>query len=1229
MRPGPFAPFRRRQFGSQRGGPFLSASAPAIPNTPSPTNGGDNVYYAFGWQSAGQQRADIFLGTTPFILTPYANAVLVDAPIGYWRLGELSGTTAADSGSGNHAGTYTGGCALGQNDGITDVGQAAVLFDGTSGYVDMGNVSALKCTGAFSLEAWFSTTSAAFRELVAQADETGTTGGYVLRLTSGGKIRFILVSSTGVSLFSVTTTLSYNDGNLHHVAATWDGTTNANGVTIYIDGLSVITGTASAGTPGTPAVPFRIAAGGNSLTATLPWQGVADEVAFYSGALSSARVAAHFAAASVAVPSPVVTHAVGFASPIPTLTPVVTPYYWQVVAYNTAGVTLGPQWTFVAYPLSKFFMTVAGQRFENYARRQDDSSSTLTVHDTISGQANSGAITFQKQVVGGEDVQVGLGGLDAAHLLFAGEVQTPVAQFDEVPANIKWVSDLIDYSYALNKHRPYGSWTSVSATTIALYLAANYASGFTTNHVQNYLPAITIAFDGTQDFLTCWKAIAAALTTLTATATGDVDYVKDLHLFIGTESDAIIPDALDYFNQTLQIGTLTFTTDLSQVRTRVFGRGAGTTIPTALTASETIVPLADSTQFNTSGGLFSINNTLVLSYSGVSMRAGQNAPTLIPAGGSGVNLGTHQYAFLYKTAAGTSLLTPVASITLTTTTAPSSAPLVSATAGNLGGPTPGVYQYATTYLAGGGESTPSPLASFTVFDATNPSTAPTLTLVAGVTNLPAGTLTIAYAWASSNTFVTGSLTNQTLISAQSNSVVITDNLHAVQIAIPAWNGGTPQPVDAFAVLYYYFNGTLQGQITQNGGGFGLFQPSACLPGATPTWVSSNNYPQTSTPSSNTLQFRAVGVQWVNVAPMGASTVNLYRTVVGGSQLKLCASGLGSSGSFGDSVPDGSLGANVPVSNTAVIQQVTVGSLTPGPPSVTARDLYRTPANSSQFQFLTEIADNTTTSYLDSTTDALLGATPPTVDTSMMTTVATTTTNGTAAISASSLTVVSNSAFPTQGWLNVGSQYLRYSGKSGTTGFTGIPALGPGSIQSGIGTGVTLSAVSSLLGVNNNNGIPFAFADSAAVNVFVQCDSLVAQNALGLLELDKNGNPTDGIHEDTFVDTTQGLTQLTASCNALLAKYSMPIVTANYVTSDPKTRSGRTVQANFVLQGIFDPAIFDPAIFDDGRGVVAPFLIQDAAVSKIGFSDNAYPLYTVTAASTLFTLQNLLQNVQLQ
>jgi hypothetical protein len=55
--------------------------------------------------------------------------------LGYWRLGESSGTTAADSSSAGHNGTYTGGFTLGQPGAILGDSNTSVALNGTTGKV--------------------------------------------------------------------------------------------------------------------------------------------------------------------------------------------------------------------------------------------------------------------------------------------------------------------------------------------------------------------------------------------------------------------------------------------------------------------------------------------------------------------------------------------------------------------------------------------------------------------------------------------------------------------------------------------------------------------------------------------------------------------------------------------------------------------------------------------------------------------------------------------------------------------------------------------------------------------------------------------------------------------------------------------------------------------------------------------------------------------------------------
>ena len=64
--------------------------------------------------------------------TSYAAEVLADAPLGYWRMGEPSGTTMVDSSGNGRNGTYAGSPVLGGTGLIVGDVDTAVEFDGTA-----------------------------------------------------------------------------------------------------------------------------------------------------------------------------------------------------------------------------------------------------------------------------------------------------------------------------------------------------------------------------------------------------------------------------------------------------------------------------------------------------------------------------------------------------------------------------------------------------------------------------------------------------------------------------------------------------------------------------------------------------------------------------------------------------------------------------------------------------------------------------------------------------------------------------------------------------------------------------------------------------------------------------------------------------------------------------------------------------------------------------------------
>ena len=172
-----------------------------------------------------------------------------DAPIGYWRLGERSGTTATDA-SGNHQdATYSGAIALGRSGALVQDPDTAALFDGSTARLVLP-YSPPK--NSFTIEAWVQTS--AIQEIDSEST-TGTQG------TSGQRFLFepdhrgteggvgVSVGTNGISVFEhgnsyMPATAVYN-GNVGsgfvHIVVTY---TNKQ-PRIYLDGTLVRTGLVS------------------------------------------------------------------------------------------------------------------------------------------------------------------------------------------------------------------------------------------------------------------------------------------------------------------------------------------------------------------------------------------------------------------------------------------------------------------------------------------------------------------------------------------------------------------------------------------------------------------------------------------------------------------------------------------------------------------------------------------------------------------------------------------------------------------------------------------------------------------------------------------------------------------------------------------------------------------------------------------------------------------------
>jgi Concanavalin A-like lectin/glucanases superfamily len=193
--------------------------------------------------------------------------------LSYWRLGEASGTSAADQ-TGRTPGTLVGGVTLGARGGLNADTDTAAQFDAVDD--EMQAPVALGATG--TLEGWF------FWEAgVAVWRDSTSSGGWILAFDSAGKVAY---RTGGPTLTTALPTAGLRDG-WHHLALTVAGGT----ATLFVDGAAVHSGPAGA----TPAVmPWHVMR--NGVTSGQFSRGRADELAVYDTALDAATIEAHFKA---------------------------------------------------------------------------------------------------------------------------------------------------------------------------------------------------------------------------------------------------------------------------------------------------------------------------------------------------------------------------------------------------------------------------------------------------------------------------------------------------------------------------------------------------------------------------------------------------------------------------------------------------------------------------------------------------------------------------------------------------------------------------------------------------------------------------------------------------------------------------------------------------------------------------------------------------------------------
>jgi glucose/arabinose dehydrogenase len=254
-------------------------------SAPSPQSLAGQAYAFQSWSDGGQATHNVTASAaasytatyTPTATVSYAQTVLQDAPVAYWRLGEASGTAAADS-AGANTGTYNGSPTLGIPGALTGDANTAMTVDGVNDSVAVPDAAPLHLgDGPWSMELWYKRASL-------------STNGYILT-KGGGTARPYLdydgqIYVTVLGIGDAVSAAGPRDvGVWHHLVITKSA---ADVWKVYIDGVDR---TVPIGALSTVSNSAGLTVGGTA------WSGALDEVAMYATELSAARVQAHYTAA--------------------------------------------------------------------------------------------------------------------------------------------------------------------------------------------------------------------------------------------------------------------------------------------------------------------------------------------------------------------------------------------------------------------------------------------------------------------------------------------------------------------------------------------------------------------------------------------------------------------------------------------------------------------------------------------------------------------------------------------------------------------------------------------------------------------------------------------------------------------------------------------------------------------------------------------------------------------
>lgn len=154
----------------------------------------------------------------------------------WYKFDDETGTTLKDHSPNGRDGTTVN---MEEEDWIIGKLEGALNFDGSEDTVNLGDICDFQAYDLFSIDFWFRSNSILDQNIISRMNSVGSAyEGWHIYIEAGKPSISLNHDQTNGNYIQVRTNSTYTDGSWHHCAFTYDGSSKASGINIYVNGIS-------------------------------------------------------------------------------------------------------------------------------------------------------------------------------------------------------------------------------------------------------------------------------------------------------------------------------------------------------------------------------------------------------------------------------------------------------------------------------------------------------------------------------------------------------------------------------------------------------------------------------------------------------------------------------------------------------------------------------------------------------------------------------------------------------------------------------------------------------------------------------------------------------------------------------------------------------------------------------------------------------------------------------